>query len=129
FIYCFYILLHIFHSNNGSFIAFFFFVFLTQNRRLSVSSAMAKRKAMAANSSGLENNQAGKLNTGAAKKRPALSNISNHTNVSARNSISHSSKLVPCTSKIVSIKKMCSTLTCQSNSRQERYTCGLEIRG
>ncbi|KAH0758532.1 hypothetical protein KY290_022025 [Solanum tuberosum] len=39
---------------------------------------------MAANSSGLENNQTGKLNAGAAKKRPVLSNISNHTTVSAR---------------------------------------------
>lgn len=60
----------------------------TQNRR---SSAVAKRQAMAANSSGLEHNQTGKLN---AKKRPALSNISNNTTVSARNSVSHSSKLV-----------------------------------
>uniref|UniRef100_M1CJA4 Cyclin A1 n=1 Tax=Solanum tuberosum TaxID=4113 RepID=M1CJA4_SOLTU len=49
---------------------------------------------MVANSSGLENNQPGKLNARAAKKRPAISNISNHTTVSARNSISHSSKLV-----------------------------------
>ncbi|KAL3353594.1 hypothetical protein AABB24_018357 [Solanum stoloniferum] len=80
----------------------------TQNRRSSVSSAVAKRQAMAANSSGLENNQTGKLNAGAAKKRPALSNISNHTTVSARNSISHSSKLAPCTSKIVSIKNISS---------------------
>ncbi|XP_006351137.1 cyclin-A1-4 isoform X2 [Solanum tuberosum] len=83
----------------------------TQNRRSSVSSAVAKRQAMAANSSGLENNQTGKLNAGAAKKRPALSNISNHTTVSARNSISHSSKLAPCTSKIVSIKKNISSGT------------------
>ncbi|KAK4708266.1 hypothetical protein R3W88_029191 [Solanum pinnatisectum] len=85
-----------------------------QNRRSSVSSAVAKRQAMAASSSGLENNQTGKLNAGAAKKRPALSNISNHTTVSARNSISHSSKLAPCTSKIVSIKK--NTSTCNSNA-------------
>ncbi|KAH0695622.1 hypothetical protein KY284_015676 [Solanum tuberosum] len=40
---------------------------------------------MVANSSGLENNQPGKLNARAAKKRPAISNISNHTTVSARN--------------------------------------------
>ncbi|KAK6780666.1 hypothetical protein RDI58_022850 [Solanum bulbocastanum] len=33
---------------------------------------MAKRKAMVANSLGLENNQDGKLNAGAAKKRPAF---------------------------------------------------------
>ncbi|KAJ8541612.1 hypothetical protein K7X08_002428 [Anisodus acutangulus] len=69
----------------------------TQNRRSSVSSVVAKRQAMAA-----DNNHGGKLT---AKKRPALSNISNHTTVSARNSLSHSSKLAPCTSKIVSIKK------------------------
>ncbi|WMV14895.1 hypothetical protein MTR67_008280 [Solanum verrucosum] len=67
---------------------------MTQNRRLLVSSVVAKRQAMAANSSGFENNQAGKLNAGAARKRLALSNISNHTAVSAPNSISHSSKLV-----------------------------------
>lgn len=66
----------------------------TQNRRSSVSSAVAKRQAMAASSSVLESNHSGKLNAGAAKKRPALSNISNHTTVSARNSLSHSSKLV-----------------------------------
>ncbi|XP_015058345.1 cyclin-A1-4 isoform X1 [Solanum pennellii] len=80
----------------------------TQNRR---SSAVAKRQAMAANSSGLEHNQTGKLN---AKKRPALSNISNNTTVSARNSVSHSSKLAPCTSKIVNIKK--NTSACNSNA-------------
>nr|XP_016472550.1 PREDICTED: cyclin-A1-4-like isoform X1 [Nicotiana tabacum] len=73
----------------------------TQNRRSSVSSATAKRQAMTANSS-LENNNHGKL---VAKKRPALTNISNHTTASARNSLSHSSKLAPCTSKAVSIKK------------------------
>ncbi|OIT03255.1 PREDICTED: cyclin-A1-4-like [Nicotiana attenuata] len=70
----------------------------TQNRRNSVSSAVAKRQAMA------ENNH-GKLPAGGAKKRPALTNISNHTAASARNSLSHSSKLAPCTSKVVSIKK------------------------
>ncbi|MCD7455111.1 Cyclin-A1-2 [Datura stramonium] len=86
----------------------------TQNRRSSVSSAVAKRQAMAANSSSLENNHAGKLPAGAAKKRPALSNISNHTTVSARNSLPHSSKPAPCTSKIVSIKKSIST--CNSNA-------------
>lgn len=63
----------------------------TQNRRSSVSSAVAKRQAMVATSSSLENHHAGKLNAGAPKKRPALSNISNHT---TRNSLSHSSKLV-----------------------------------
>ncbi|KAH0782195.1 hypothetical protein KY290_001793 [Solanum tuberosum] len=47
----------------------------TQNRRSSVSSAVAKRQAMVANSSGLENNQAGKLNAGAAMKRPEIYNI------------------------------------------------------
>ncbi|XP_060198286.1 cyclin-A1-4-like [Lycium barbarum] len=73
------------------------------NRRSSVSNAVAKRQAMAANSSSLDNNHGGKLT---AKKRPALSNISNHANaVTARNSLSHNSKLAPCTSKIVSIKK------------------------
>ncbi|PHT99377.1 Cyclin-A1-1 [Capsicum chinense] len=81
---------------------------MNQNRRSSVSSAVAKRQAMAANSSSslLENNHAAKL---MAKKRPALSNISNHTTASARNSLSHSSKLAPCTSKIVSVKKNIST--------------------
>lgn len=83
----------------------------TQNRRSSVSSAVAKRQAMVATSSSLENHHAGKLNAGAPKKRPALSNISNHT---TRNSLSHSSKLAPCTSKIVSIKKNIST--CNSNA-------------
>lgn len=85
----------------------------TQNRRSSVSSAVAKRQAMAANSSALslENNHGGKLT---AKKRPALSNISNHTTASTRNSLSHSSKLAPCTSKIVSIKKSISS--CNSNA-------------
>ncbi|CAN4121091.1 unnamed protein product [Withania somnifera] len=85
----------------------------TQSRRSSVSSAVAKRQAMAANSSSLslENNHGGKLT---AKKRPALSNISNHTNSSARNSLSHSSKLAPCTSKIVSIKKSISS--CNSSA-------------
>ncbi|WMV38813.1 hypothetical protein MTR67_032198 [Solanum verrucosum] len=48
---------------------------------------------MEANSSGLENNHTGKLNAGAAKKRPTLSDISNHITASARNSIPHSSKL------------------------------------
>ncbi|KAG5627755.1 hypothetical protein H5410_012973, partial [Solanum commersonii] len=52
----------------------------TQNRRSSVSSAVAKRQAMVANSSGLENNQAGKLNAGAAMKRPAIYNISDSYN-------------------------------------------------
>ncbi|WMV26664.1 hypothetical protein MTR67_020049, partial [Solanum verrucosum] len=47
-------------------------------------SSVAKRQAMSANSSGLENNQTGKLNAGSPKKRPVLSNISNHTTVSAR---------------------------------------------
>ncbi|KAH0669192.1 hypothetical protein KY285_023350 [Solanum tuberosum] len=56
---------------------------------------------MVANSSGLENNHTGKLNAGATKKWPAFSNISNHITVSSRNSISHSSKLSPGTSKIV----------------------------
>ncbi|KAK4716016.1 hypothetical protein R3W88_014354 [Solanum pinnatisectum] len=50
---------------------------------------------MAVNSSGLENNHTGKLNAGAAKKRPALSNILNHITISSRNLISHSSKLSP----------------------------------
>ncbi|KAH0686023.1 hypothetical protein KY285_018638 [Solanum tuberosum] len=58
---------------------------------------------MAANSLGLENNQTGKLNAGAAKKRPILSNISNHTTVSARNSISRSSKLVGLSLILVSV--------------------------
>ncbi|KAH0672332.1 hypothetical protein KY290_024566 [Solanum tuberosum] len=56
---------------------------------------------MTANSSGLKNNHTRKLNAGAAKKRPALSNISNHITISSCNSISHSSKLSPGTSKIV----------------------------
>ncbi|KAK6773930.1 hypothetical protein RDI58_029169 [Solanum bulbocastanum] len=60
-----------------------------------------KIQAMVANSSGLENNHTRKLNAGAAKKRPTLSSILNHITISARNSISHSSKLSPGTSKIV----------------------------
>ncbi|WMV10543.1 hypothetical protein MTR67_003928 [Solanum verrucosum] len=47
----------------------------TQNRCSSVSSAVVKRQAMVANSSGLGNNQAEKLNAGAAMKRPAIYNI------------------------------------------------------
>ena len=50
---------------------------MTHGRCSSVSSAMTKRQAMAADSSGSENNQAGKLNAGASKKRPVISNILN----------------------------------------------------
>lgn len=42
---------------------------------------------MGLNLSGLKNNNMGKLNAGAAKKRSALSYISNHTTESAHNSI------------------------------------------
>nr|XP_019071265.1 riboflavin biosynthesis protein PYRR, chloroplastic-like [Solanum lycopersicum] len=43
---------------------------MTHSRCSLVSSAVTKRQAMAADSSGSENNQAGKLNAGASKKRP-----------------------------------------------------------
>nr|XP_019068591.1 riboflavin biosynthesis protein PYRR, chloroplastic-like [Solanum lycopersicum] len=43
---------------------------MTHGRCSSVSSAMTKRQAMAADSLALENNQAGNLNAGSSKKRP-----------------------------------------------------------
>ncbi|KAK4722160.1 hypothetical protein R3W88_012393 [Solanum pinnatisectum] len=48
------------------------------NRVMKKRSSVAKRQAMAANSSGLENNQIGKLNAGATKKR-SIVNIDTNT--------------------------------------------------
>ncbi|KAG5609316.1 hypothetical protein H5410_020597 [Solanum commersonii] len=68
---------------------------------------------MTMNSSGLENNQTGKLN---AQKRSTFSNILNHTAVSACNSISHSSKLP--LSRILEARK--TSLPCSTSTNVQR---------
>lgn len=91
-----------------------------QNRRLSTSSSLAKRSASSASSenvgkammSGFHQQQCQQQPM--AKKRPALANVTNQrangtVNNNSRSSLSESSKLVRCKTKVVSIKKGVST--------------------
>ncbi|KAL8485674.1 hypothetical protein ACS0TY_027817 [Phlomoides rotata] len=73
--------------------------------RRSTTSSLAKRHASASENIGKVT-----LSATAAKKRPALANVTNQRNGSGalntgRASASEASKIVPCTTKIVSIKK------------------------
>ncbi|KAL2513138.1 Cyclin-A1-1 [Abeliophyllum distichum] len=91
-------------------------------RRSTSATASSLAKRHASSSSGSENFVKGAAAASAlssqhaAKKRPALTNITNQRHGSGlsnpgRNSLPESSRIVPCTAKIVSIKKGSSTTT------------------
>ncbi|KAG8389767.1 hypothetical protein BUALT_Bualt01G0012800 [Buddleja alternifolia] len=82
--------------------------------RRSTTSSLAKRHASAA-----ENGGKTASSSAAAKKRPALANITNQRH---RTTISESSKIVPCSTKLLSIKKGSSTSTNASFSGSSSKT-------